>query len=1099
MADATTPAAPNTEDTEFINLGYETLRQRAAEFAAEQAYKAERMRLIDVPMTQLERDKLAYQASVTAADNAYRDRKFAQVDLPQLQLAFQQEGRAGLQQMLDGRLKEYGLKLEGEKVEDMMNRTALASAELQMNDALSRDKMASLDIPALKLDATKVQQAGLTAALDDYYRVARLNGIEIPEEQRKYIETGMTGMQQAASIAAQYASMGLTAQEIQAKLQQQGMQGYQSVADTAVKYAQMGQQADQIQDQLMNTSLKSLVATGELGAKYAAMGLDAQTVQNATQQLGMQAIQASMQDNIATAGVQTSQAELALKAAGQSDQTAIQALQLAASLSGPKNAFQQQQVMWGLNQQGLSRAVGAISGKYDLPTTQANQANPEAAGLGSLGQDILNAGGQTTGPTGSDVANQIASQYLNRGTGGWNPNDVNRQTLEGYGNQQLTTQVAAPVAPDDTMNAMKSIAQRANEYVASRPDMDPALKQQMLDLAAQQAGAQVGAPDANANAALSRLIQMSEGAGSTQLQNVYQDQETLNQLADANRTAADIAANAAAQNTGQDALALAKQVGNNAANNQVPVLGSNADIEAQLQKSIADAEAARLRALGNAVTTPTPTPGTPTPTPTPGTPTPGTPGQPVQPKNLDDLESLSAIWKARPDLAAFFTSKGWDLTQPEQKLAATMEWAKLASAGADPLWVAAGGDVTKVAQMNGWAPEPTIWQPARALQGVEQRLGDPFVAWVSGAPGGDEFDYKRGVQLGGKGQKLWGPDWRWETATTAQKLQLSRQWVTESADGISFYQDPIYALRELGGMADQGGPAWMTPQTQMQQNNAVTKAPTTLAQVPSIDDGSRHMAQKWIMEGGNPQMKASLQQQGKLSANPTIEEATAAFKDWYKWQSGMGGIQFPAGQQFKLVDGAQQTGWVAPIVAPPPIGKEVGGLTTPKTPPPPVLEGPNVQPQDQQLNASDVMPQGQTATQPLPPALPQFGTDLSAPTTAPVVGAGATVATPQAATVPTPTTPVFGAQPAPAGVTGQPVTQPMVTAAQPTAATQPAAFLPSATEQAATLPGGKAGPPIFGSDSKFAGPSPDELAAQQEAERKKQEALAAKQSQMVAA
>lgn len=75
-------------------------------------------------------------------------------------------------------------------------------------------------------------------------------------------------------------------------------------------------------------------------------------------------------------------------------------LNLIGSLSGPENAFQQQAVLNGLDSTGLSKAVGAIQGKYGLPTFQAPQANPQAATIQGL-MNQVSAGTNMPGFAGS--------------------------------------------------------------------------------------------------------------------------------------------------------------------------------------------------------------------------------------------------------------------------------------------------------------------------------------------------------------------------------------------------------------------------------------------------------------------------------------------------------------------------------------------------------------------------------------------------------------------------------------------------------------------------------------------------------------------------
>ncbi len=77
---------------------------------------------------------------------------------------------------------------------------------------------------------------------------------------------------------------------------------------------------------------------------------------------------------------------------------ALQVAQLIASLSGPANAFQQQEVLHGLNNMGISKAVGAIAGTNELPIFQAPQAQPVPLTLQSLNQMLSGATQATAQP-----------------------------------------------------------------------------------------------------------------------------------------------------------------------------------------------------------------------------------------------------------------------------------------------------------------------------------------------------------------------------------------------------------------------------------------------------------------------------------------------------------------------------------------------------------------------------------------------------------------------------------------------------------------------------------------------------------------------------
>ena len=118
---------------------------------------------------------------------------------------------------------------------------------------------------------------------------------------------------------------------------------------------------------------------------------------------------------------------LALQAAEQAAQAKMEELKiglgvldLAASLRGPRNAFTQQQVLHGINEQGLSRAVDAIAGRITLPTTQAPQAQAQPATLQNFLADIYAAAGLTPpfGIGGSQII-PPASQWASQLTGAW--------------------------------------------------------------------------------------------------------------------------------------------------------------------------------------------------------------------------------------------------------------------------------------------------------------------------------------------------------------------------------------------------------------------------------------------------------------------------------------------------------------------------------------------------------------------------------------------------------------------------------------------------------------------------------------------------------
>lgn len=94
--------------------------------------------------------------------------------------------------------------------------------------------------------------------------------------------------------------------------------------------------------------------------------------------------------------------------------TGLDLLKLQATLRGPSNAFQNENVLHGVNAQGLSNAVDAIAGRIRMPSFQAPQAQPEPMTLDTLLRDAQ-AGTGTAGGTGGAGAGgtgQTAAQAI---------------------------------------------------------------------------------------------------------------------------------------------------------------------------------------------------------------------------------------------------------------------------------------------------------------------------------------------------------------------------------------------------------------------------------------------------------------------------------------------------------------------------------------------------------------------------------------------------------------------------------------------------------------------------------------------------------------
>lgn len=131
-------------------------------------------------------------------------------------------------------------------------------------------------------------------------------------------------------------------------------------------------------------------------------GQPTQAAQEFAQQFGLsQAAVTGMYQGSPTQAAKEFAANLALQQQQQENTQANQMLQLAASLRGPRDAFQFAKVLGG-TPHGLSDALAAVSGRYTLPGYQGGGAAPEAVSLQNFMGDVYAAtpaGGLRTMPT----------------------------------------------------------------------------------------------------------------------------------------------------------------------------------------------------------------------------------------------------------------------------------------------------------------------------------------------------------------------------------------------------------------------------------------------------------------------------------------------------------------------------------------------------------------------------------------------------------------------------------------------------------------------------------------------------------------------------
>lgn len=115
--------------------------------------------------------------------------------------------------------------------------------------------------------------------------------------------------------------------------------------------------------------------------------------------------------------------QLALDAANSAVNQAMSALEMTANLRGPRNAFQQQSLLHGLNASGISTAVDAVMGKYNLNKSGAPNAAPEAATIQTMIEDMKAAGG------GTGVQNPAVARIL--AMGGYNTQGTTGTSMSG--------------------------------------------------------------------------------------------------------------------------------------------------------------------------------------------------------------------------------------------------------------------------------------------------------------------------------------------------------------------------------------------------------------------------------------------------------------------------------------------------------------------------------------------------------------------------------------------------------------------------------------------------------------------------------------------
>lgn len=213
---------------------------------------------------------------------------------------------------------------------------------------------------------------------------------------------------QAQSLMLQAQQQAAYQAYLNAKLRMEGEQTALNAAQQAASLVQQGdmnalQAAGLLNEADFNRINQAMSAAQTLGNWELASQGQRQNALQSIANMGLSAQGQRVSTLNAAEQAQQSRMNTALNAAQTAGNQGLQALQLQSSLRGPRNAFQQQAAMSGLNAQGLSRAVDAIAGRYSMPSFGGQQAPAEGATLGTMAQDQASAGGQSQGGTPYDT------------------------------------------------------------------------------------------------------------------------------------------------------------------------------------------------------------------------------------------------------------------------------------------------------------------------------------------------------------------------------------------------------------------------------------------------------------------------------------------------------------------------------------------------------------------------------------------------------------------------------------------------------------------------------------------------------------------------
>lgn len=384
-----------------------------------------------------------------------------------------------------------------------------ASITSEIYEKYLRDRLAQVEIPQVALQRDELNQNAsqfaVTAALND----ARFKQLELPmaDAQRQKLISDIadtawqeTFQQRQLDTQTSLQRAGLTLQA--AKQASDEALSRDTLALDSYKAADQSDLAHGAQSAAeLQAADQSNLAHGAQAQQgfQAAEGMDlARGGQASSTFLGADAAELDRErlaaQTASTAEDQTLNREkFGVDTANQAAQLGLSVAQANANLRGARNAFQQQNFNYGVNAQGLSKAVDALRGVPGVTAFQAPGAPAERATLATQAEDIARAGPGAYGQTAFDLMMGSANRNTTNpvGAGSEIAFDIAQRNADNPYSPMV--QNANAQAAEDAANRRGDMYQN----VAGQAGVDAGLRtgpayQGLMDQAGQDAGRRLG-------------------------------------------------------------------------------------------------------------------------------------------------------------------------------------------------------------------------------------------------------------------------------------------------------------------------------------------------------------------------------------------------------------------------------------------------------------------------------------------------------------------------------------------------------------------------------------------------------------------------------